>query len=131
MLSVRVELRRGAPGCVEKLILDVERRESPLQFSQLRQVVDDDVRLIRIEREIVLVISLGWVKRLQRRDFSDDRAAIRMRRLQLGDVRFGYALLLVVGEKNGRSVLGARVRTLPVQFRRIVCDGENTFSSCP
>ena len=91
-----------------------------MQIGDFRQVVDDDIRLVRVAHEIILVVSLGLVERLQLRYLGDNGACKRARRLKLGDVGFGHALLLVVGKEHGRAVLRARIRTLPIQFGRVI-----------
>ena len=50
----------------------VERRELLLEPSQLRHVVEDDVRLVGVEREVVLVIVLGGIEVLERHHLGDD-----------------------------------------------------------
>src|SRR2546430_7500447 len=56
-----------------KELLLVERGELLLQPLHLRQVVEDDVRLVGVAGEIVLVILLRGIEVLERRHLGDDR----------------------------------------------------------
>src|SRR5579864_6604309 len=87
-------------------------------------VVDDDVRFKRMMFEIVLVIILGGIKRLQRNDASDDRLRVDFSGVELGDVGFGDFLLLGSSVENRRAILRAVVGALAVEFRGIVAHGE-------
>ena len=44
------------------LLANVEIGKLPLQIGDLRQVVDHDVRLVRMMHDIVLVVGLGGIK---------------------------------------------------------------------
>src|ERR1700719_2654359 len=94
------------------------------QLPDLGLRIDDDVRIQGIPGRIVLVISLGLIEGLQRDDLGDDWTVEDMGLVQLVDVGLGHALLLVIGVKDRRAVLPARVRTLPIQLRRVVSDRE-------
>ena len=51
----------------------IQRREQLLQVHQLRRVVVDDVRMRRVQAQVILVVGLGRIERLQRLDLRDDR----------------------------------------------------------
>ena len=72
----------------------VQIRELPLQIGQLGQVVEDNVRLVRMAHQIILVVALGLIKRLQRRYLCHDGSREGAGRLQLGYVRLRDSLLL-------------------------------------
>ena len=54
------------------LIFAVEFREFFLQVLQLRQIVVDDIGLVRVALQVVLMILLGAIKGGERRDLRDD-----------------------------------------------------------
>ena len=74
-ISYRWQCRCAAP--IEST-LAVERREELAQVRDLRRVVDEDVRVVRVPAGIVLVVGLGGIERGQRRDLGDDAAAERL-----------------------------------------------------
>ena len=74
-----------------------------LKLLYLRLDHEATVRLIRVRAVIVLVIVLGFVKRLEGRNFGDDVAAkmfLRFRLLFLGSKLLGFAVI-----ENNRPVL--------------------------
>ena len=66
------------------------------------------------------MVIFGPIKGLERSHLRHDGLRKYLRRGQLLDVRLRDALLLVGGVENLRAVLGAFIRTLAVQLRRIV-----------
>src|SRR3979411_1221535 len=102
--------------------VSVNVRELFLERLDLRLVVDHDVELIRMLRQIVLVVLLGGVKPVQRRHLRHDRTRERLRRGQLLDIALRYLLLLRVPVENRRTVLGAAVGPLTIELRRVVRD---------
>jgi len=87
--------------------------------------MDDDGGLIGVPRQIALMVGLGGIEALERRDLGDDGAPEGVGPLQWVDVGLGDALLLVVGVEHGRAVLGAGVRPLAVELGGIVRDRED------
>ena len=83
-----------------------------------------DVRVIRVVRRVVLMVGLGLVESFECGDLCDERAFEEFRPVQLLDVAFGDALLLLAGVEDGRAVVRADVGPLPVQLGRVVCDGK-------
>ena len=81
--------------------------------------------------QIVLMVGLRIVEPLQRHDLGDDGAPEHARCLELGDVAVGHALLVGVGIEDGRTVLRAGIRPLPVQFRRVMRDGKEHLQELP
>src|SRR5690606_2465396 len=59
-------------GADKNWLFTIDIREQGLQRSNLWQVVKHDIRPCRIERQEILVVLLGRVKRLQRLDGRDD-----------------------------------------------------------
>src|SRR5690349_2762517 len=64
----------------------IKGRQLLLELGELGQVVVDDVRLIRVKREIVLVIVLGRIELVERHYLRDDRLAEHLRGVELRDV---------------------------------------------
>src|SRR6266480_70257 len=110
-------------GGVERLLL-VERGELLLQVSQLRHVVEDDVRLVGVAREIVLVILLRGIEALERRHLGDDGTGEDAGLVQLLDVGLRRLLFTLAGVEDRLTVLAPHIRTLAVQLGRIVRHGE-------
>src|SRR3954466_713383 len=81
------------------------------------------VGLEAVVPEILLVVLLGRVERLEWRHLGDDRARPDPIGVQPGDRLLGGCLLVGRVIEDSRTVLRARVRALPVQRRGIV-DGE-------
>src|SRR6266566_4833207 len=69
-----------------KELLLVERGELLLQPLHLRQVVEDDVRLVGVAGEIVLVILLRGIEVLERRHLRDDGTGEDVGLVQLGGI---------------------------------------------
>src|SRR5437899_10733503 len=69
-----------------KELLLVDRGELLLQPLHLRQVVEDDVRLVGVAGEIVLVILLRGIEVLERRHLGDDRTREDVGLVQLVDM---------------------------------------------
>ena len=57
-------LLREVPVYTRALLARIEIGKLPLQIGDLRQIVDHDVRLVRMMHEVVLVVGLGRIKRL-------------------------------------------------------------------
>src|SRR3989449_11008862 len=91
-------------------LLLVERGELLLQPLHLRQVVEDDVRLVGVAGEIVLVILLRGIEVLERRHLGDDRTREDAGLVQLIDIGLcGLLLGLVRVEEIGRASCRERV----------------------
>ncbi len=95
-----------------------------LQVFDLWQVVIDDVGVGRVQRQEILVILLGRVEAGIVGDLGDDRLFEDMRLVELGDIGFGDLALFRVGDEKCRAVLGAFVRSLEIELRRVVRDRE-------
>src|SRR2546428_11432474 len=103
----------------DRLLL-VERGELLLQPLHLRQVVEDDVRLVGVAGEIVLVILLRGIEVLERRHLGDDRTREDVGLVQLIDIGpRGLFLGLLRGE-DSRTGPAPHIRALAVQLGRIV-----------
>ena len=107
-----------APGAGEGLVRrarhhqdgigPVEIGEQALQLRDLRQVVIDDIGVVRIPGEEILVIVLGRVEAAAELDGGDDRGAEDMGLAELGDIGLGDLCLPGVGGEDRRAVLGGR-----------------------
>ena len=102
------------------LLTRVEVRKLLAKMSNFRRIVVHDVWVVRMECSIVLVIGLGCIESLQRNYLGHDGALEDLGFFELCDIRLGDPLLLVAAIENGRTILGAFVRTLPVQLRGVV-----------
>src|SRR5512132_323281 len=112
-------------GCLP--LWPVPRRELLFQRFELRQVVIDDIRLVRMKRKVILVIILGRIELVERCNFGDDRLAEQLCRIELRNVAFGEFLLFRSGVEDRRTILRTDVGTLPVQLRRVVCNGKENL----
>src|SRR6185312_2281104 len=106
-----------------KLLL-VKLRKHLLQVRNLGQVIDGNVRIVRVQGRIILVISLRGIKGLQRDDLRDNASMKHFGLSQLRDVGIGNTLLVGVRIRNHRAVLRAFVWALAVELRWVVDDGE-------
>src|SRR5690606_28125121 len=122
---------KSMPGSWSAMRSTIQRREHPFQVDELGRVVVDDVWLVRMVLQVVLVVGLGGVESVQWGDPGDDRCGEDMRRLQLGDVGLGDALLLPVRREDLRTVLRPDVGTLAVELGRIVDDREEHLEQLP
>src|SRR6266404_2514256 len=69
---------------------------------------------------IVLMIGLGFIEGFQCDDLGDNRPFEDAGFVKLSDISVGDSLLLGVAVKDCRSILRAGVRSLSIQFGRIV-----------
>src|SRR5207253_10131410 len=73
-----------------------------------------------ISTEVVAMILLGRIERLERLELRDDGVVPDVLALQLGDHPLGRGLLVGRVIEDCRTILRADVPTLPVQRRRVV-----------
>src|SRR5205085_5934067 len=90
-----------------------------------------DVWLPGVPGGVILVVRLGLVEALERRDLRDDRAIEHLRRVELRDVRGGDALLVLIRVEDRGAVLPADVGALAVFRGRIVGDREEHLEESP
>src|SRR5579863_5226509 len=90
----------------------------------LRCIVVDDIRIARMLRGIVLVISLSRIKSLQRDHLGNNGAGKDFGFVELCNVCLSDPFLLVVGIPDRRAVLRAFVWTLTVQLGGVMGHGE-------
>src|SRR5580704_16601547 len=90
----------------------------------LRRVVERNVRIIRMIRRVILMISLGRVKGLEWHYLRHDWPRENFGLIELSNVGFGNLLLFVATAKNHGEILRAAVRPLPVELRRVVRHGK-------
>ena len=86
----------------------------------LRQIVDGDVGLVRVEREVVLVVRLGRIEFLARLDSRDDRGRKKLRRVELRDIGRRDPTLLGILREDGRAILRTDIGTLAIELGRVV-----------
>src|SRR4051794_3206360 len=110
------------------------RSDSPIQLRkllpkilELGQIVVNDVSVIRMVSQIVLVVGLGFMESVERRELSGQDSGKRLRLIKLIDVRVRDALLLISRIENRRTILRAGVRPLPIYLGRIVGHGKENF----
>ena len=83
----------------------------PVSVRVVEADVPDEVRMVD---QIVLMVSLRLVERFEGGNLSDNRPCEHLSLVQLFDVGFGDALLLVVCIKDCGAILRAGVGALPV-----------------
>src|SRR3984957_10186024 len=86
--------------------------KQPLQIADFRLVVDDDVRVGRVQYQKVLVIVLGRIKTLEGFELGHDRRFEDVGLIELGDITFGNPLLLVIGIEDRRAIGRAGIGAL-------------------
>lgn len=91
--------------------------------------MNDYVRLVGMERRIILMVCLGNVEATESGHLGHDWPAERLCRCQLIDVRLGDPLLRIARVINRGSVLSSDIGTLAIELSRIVGYGEKTRSS--
>ena len=123
----RAWMRRGSGSRLrpdQHRVGPVEIRKQPLQGLDLRQVVEHDVRIGRVLRQEILMISLGADRRSCRFRWSSRSGAEGMRGIELGDIGLRHPRLFGVRREDRRAILRPLVRPLAVELGRIVGDGE-------
>src|ERR1044072_5266207 len=110
-----------------RLLLFVQLRQLLSQALELRHVVVDDVGFVRMIGQVILMIAFSFVKSFQGRHLGHDLLRKDFRLVQLRDVAFRDAFLLVVRVKDCRAILRAAVWSLTIQFRRVVRDCKEDF----
>src|SRR5712692_10129199 len=89
---------------LERLLL-VERGELLLQPPHFWQVVEDDVRLVGVAREIVLVILFRGIEVLERRHLGDDGTGEGVGLVHLIDIGLCGLFLVFVPVEDRRTIL--------------------------
>src|SRR5262249_1356916 len=89
-----------------------------------RGVVVDDVWLIGMKRGVILMVGFGRIERAERRHLSDDGVRPYLCLRQQCDVTLRRSLLLVVRVPDGRAILRTTIRSLVVELRRVMRNGE-------
>src|ERR1044072_8907893 len=97
-----------------KLLRYVQFGKFLAKICQLRQVVIPDIWLVRMINGVVLMIRFRLIKRLECDDLSYNRPIKYFSLVQLIYVTFCNTLLVFVRVKDGRAILSANVRALPV-----------------
>ena len=77
-------------------------------------IIENDVRLIGVQRGVILVISFRGIESLQRHNLSRSCGAKIFSRLELLNVRLRNALLFVAVVENRGAVLRAFVGSLTI-----------------
>src|SRR5207245_10542396 len=103
---------RSPPAGLKPLkeLLLVGRGELLLQPLHLRQVVEDDVRLVGVAGEIVLVILILGIEVLERRHLGDDRAREYVGLVKLIDIGLCGLFLGLVRVADRGTVLAPHTR---------------------
>ena len=125
--AARVLNKASLARCRTCLLRNIELRKLLLQIGNLRKIVDHDVRLARIACSVILMVSLGFIKRLQRHDFGDDGLPEKLGTVELRYVRLRHFFLLFIAIENRGSVLRSDVGALAVELSRIMGDGKKHF----
>jgi hypothetical protein len=88
----------GPPGTVG---------EQPFQIIDLGQIIDRDIGLRRVQRQVILVIGLGRGKIVPRLDLGDDRRRKHPGLAELRDISLGNPGLLSCRRKDRGAVLAS------------------------
>ena len=80
----------------------------------LWRIVDRYVRIVRMQRGVILVICLSWVERFQRDHLRHNCTRKGFCLFKLGDVCLRNVSLFLTGVENHRAVLAAGIRPLPI-----------------
>src|SRR6185295_14341506 len=84
------------------------------EILHLGNIVHPDIRTIQMMGEIILMVVFRVVKAGETHNLRHDLPAEDFGLVELIDIRLRDALLLIVGKKDGRPILGAFVGSLPV-----------------
>src|SRR5277367_5432166 len=95
----------AAPGDLVRGRRLIQPRQILLKPFQLRQVVVDDVGLIRMQLKVVLMVVFGRVEAGEWNYLGNDRPRECVLLIELRDVVIGHLLLRVVRIENRRPVL--------------------------
>src|SRR5271163_1221987 len=95
----------AAPGNLVRGRWLIQRGQILLKLFQFRQVVVDDVGLIRMQLQVVLMVVLGRVEAAEWNYLGNDRPRECVLLIELRDVVIGHLLLRVVRIENRRPVL--------------------------
>src|ERR1700730_12054924 len=90
----------------------------------LREVVEPDVRIVRMQGGVVLMIALRSIERLQCDHLRHDRARKYLGGVELIDIGLTNAPLFVGRKEDDRAILRTLIRPLPVELRGVVSDGK-------
>src|ERR1035437_2138901 len=93
-------------ACTIRAALLKNGGEKFAKILQLRHIESDDIRLIRMQREVILVVILGRIKLLERNHLGDNRLAENPGLVQLIDKRLRPLFLFFIAIKNRQSILG-------------------------
>src|SRR3954454_16103994 len=108
----------------QRRLLDVVLRKDLLQVLDLRDVVEGNIGLVRVQRQVVLMIVFRRIEPLQRADLGHDRLLVDLGGVELGDIGLRHLLLLIIGSEDRRTILRTGVRALAVQLRRVMHHGK-------
>jgi hypothetical protein len=103
----------------EHRLVTILTRKELFQGRDLRQIVDRDVGLRGVQRQVILMIGLGRVENLVRFDFGDDGAGEDVSLVELGDIGLRDAGLFAGLREDRRAVLRPDIRPLAVEFGRV------------
>src|SRR5262245_29796675 len=93
----------------------------------LRRIVYDDVKIRRMVRRVVLMISLRWIEHVEGLELRDNLALEHFRFVQLIGVCCFDSLLFGACKENRRAILRTAIGSLPIELRGIVCDGKENL----
>src|ERR1035437_1066528 len=120
--SCKTQLRARCEGltAVRQVLFRQLLEEQLAGLGDLWRDDDGAVRILRIPREIVVVVFLGRPERIQRHDLGDDRIVPHLRGRERRDRLAGHSLLLRRFVEDRRAVLRALVAALPIERGGIV-----------
>src|SRR5215204_7323917 len=97
------------PAALYSRLRPIQRWKPPSQLLQLRGIIDDDVRLVGVLRQIVLVIVLRLIEAPERAHFGHDRRRIDPGSLEPGNGAPRCVALGRIAVEDRRAVLRSHV----------------------
>src|SRR5215469_3057401 len=111
------EIKVRASG---ELILKIQSSKHLLQPLQFWPVVEQDVRNVRVQLHVVLMVVFRGVEGRERSQLRYNRPLIHSGGIDLCHIRLRNSLLFRRFVENRRAILCPNVRSLPVLLRRIM-----------
>src|ERR1700733_4539251 len=98
--SLKCQSSVGESCAHQRRLLDIVFGENLLQVFDLRNIVIGNIGLVRVQRQVVLMIGLRRKKPLQRSNLGNDRLPVHLGGVELRDIGLRHLLLLVIGGED-------------------------------
>jgi hypothetical protein len=93
-------------------------------------IADHDVRIEGVIVRVVLMVILGSIKPLERRDLGNDRPGKYFRLIELRNIGVGNAPLAVIHVEDCGAIRRAHIGPLAVELRGIVSERKEDAQQC-